>query len=105
MEKMYWFSPNKHGMDIEFRYNRVRNTMSEMVSGMGDWEHKKPTKEDYDLYEKLEKLADRLDEIRDLMFRNGCCPIKLTAKLYSLAMETVMWASEARGSGKSKYGV
>ena len=39
MAKLYPFSVQKHAHDIEFRKNRVWNTLRDMESGEVPWDH------------------------------------------------------------------
>ena len=96
MEKMYWFSTWKHAIDVEFRYNRLENEMYEMRNGIGRWAGHKMTKEDFDMYDKMEALAEKLDEVRDYMVGAGDGAVKLPGRLYSVAMDAVLWATNAR---------
>lgn len=84
MEKYYWFSTSKHAHDIEFRYNRVSNEIADMQYNAKE------------VPDQMYELQDKLDELRSYMC--GACgqPVKIPASLYDLAMETVLWAAEAR---------
>lgn len=97
MEKMYWFSTKNHAHDVEFRFARLQNEMYEMRNGLGKWEGKKMTKADFDTYEKMEVLADKLNEVRSYFAGAGDAPVKLPGSLYAIAMDSVCWATTVRG--------
>lgn len=97
MEKMYWFSTKNHAHDVEFRFARLQNEMYEMRNGLGKWEGKKMTQTDFDMYNKMEALAEKLDEVRDYMVGAGDVAVKLPGRLYSVAMDAVCWATTVRG--------
>lgn len=85
--KKYPFSVAKHQHDVEFRYNRVRNTLDDIYAGEIE-----ATGEQID---SLEELKDQLDELRSYVF--GSYPVCfLPGKFYELAIETVAWAENAR---------
>ena len=97
MKKMYWFSTKNHAHDVEFRFARLQNEMYEMRNGLGRWEGKKMTSADFDMYEKMEVLADKLDEVRSYFAGAGDAPVKLPGELYAVAMDAVWWALNVRG--------
>lgn len=87
--KLYPFSVQKHAHDIEFRRNRVKNIIYDILSG----EIKATNAE----LERLEKL---LDDLNDLLLavmnsRDGRIAY-LTGKQIGLAKETVLWAGTQR---------
>lgn len=85
--KTYPFSVAKHQHDVEFRYNRISNTIDDIYSGEIE-----ATSEQID---ELENLKDQLDELRGYVF--GSYPIcYLPGKIYGLAVETVAWAEHTR---------
>lgn len=91
MAKLYPFSVQKHAHDIEFRKNRVWNTLRDMESGEVPWDDKK-----YDvLTAHLEEVQDLLDVI--LSCRNGRV-VYLTGEQIGLAKEIVSWASNTRAN-------
>lgn len=82
--KEYYFSTQKHAIDIDFRYNRLTNLRARLES-------------DGKLVSvSLERTIERLAEIRHYMA--GACgrPIKLPADLYALAVDTIGWAASMR---------
>lgn len=96
MEKMYWFSTKNHAHDVEFRFARLQNEMYEMMNGLGKWEGHKLTERDFNMYDKMEALADQLDEVRSYFAGAGDAPVKLPGHLYAIAMDAVCWATEVR---------
>ena len=83
------YNTERHSHDIEFRYNRCRNVMSDMEMGEIKWND--------DVYDKLEKLSDVLNEIRS--FDGNCYPMTyLPYELYIVAKETIAWAGAERGT-------
>lgn len=90
--KTYPFSTAKHAHDIEFYWNRLRNTINDV--DIGDV---KMSSEEYDRLCALEEspvLHSILNKIA------GCCghPIWLTGPEIGLAKEIVAWASETRAA-------
>ena len=86
MTKMYYFSFAKHAHDLEFRRNRLKNTIDDMLMGEG--------KPDFDLIEKMEKEISQLEEI--MSYWDGYPASKIPAHLYGVAKDAVLWASNAR---------
>lgn len=99
-EKRYPFSVQKHAHDIEFRRNRVANSIDDMCYGEIEW--------DEDEFDRLEKLRDALDDLM-LAVMNGDGRVAwLTGSLFGLAKETVEWARMTRAgsmirNGKTEY--
>ena len=96
-EKKYPFSVQKHAHDIEFRKNRVWNTLRDMESGDIAWDEKQ-----YDM------LLDHLDQLRDLLdavmnSRDGRIAY-LTGKQIALAKDCIAWASGVRANTLIKNG-
>ena len=86
MAKMYWFSMAKHGHDLEFRMNRLKNTIDDMVMGDG--------KVDWDAVEKMEQEIEDIQEIFHYWCGGGA--VQLPANLYGVAKNASIWASETR---------
>jgi len=86
-QKRYPFSGTKHAHDIEFRYNRAYIEMREIE------ESDKP---DWDRYDRLEKLRDRLVDVMDYL-HDGVC--YLPGPIWALANESKNWATIQRGDG------
>lgn len=83
--KKYYFSVDKHGHDIEFFYNRVRNHIDDMTAGVEQF--------DPDKLDKLEELSDQVEEL--LAHMHGTV-VQLTGPQIRLAKECVMWAGAMR---------
>ena len=94
--KMYPFSVQKHAHDIEFRRNRVKNTIDAI--------HMKKffcTEENLQkLYVLEEKLTDLLLAI---MSGNGVV-CYLTGEQIALAKESVLWANDTRAETQRNKG-
>ena len=89
--KTYPFSTQKHAHDIEFRKNRVFCEMHDMEVGT--------TKMDWELYNKLYELKDKLDDLLEAVCNSRDGRIcYLTGPQIGLAKETVLWASETRAN-------
>ena len=80
-EKTYPFNATKHAHDIELRYNRVSNELSDLEQTRGS---------NYDDMAKLETLKYALDDLLSYM-RPGI--VWLDGKRYGLAKETVNWST------------
>ena len=88
------YNTENHSHDIEFRFNRCKNTMYGMEMGDIKW--------DDETYDKLEELCDRLDEIRN--YDGNFYPMTyLPYPLYELAKETIAWADNERHSHCHNY--
>ena len=95
--KLYPFSTVKHAHDIEYRRNRAKNEICDVLSGevkMSDEEFEK-------LCDLEEALTDLLEAV--LSSRDGrvCW---LAGKQYGLAKECVEWARNSRASSLIKSG-
>lgn len=92
-QKLYPFSIQKHAHDIEFRYNRMCNVLSEMQTapefgGRTDYTH-----------EEFDKLYDEIEEFREVyeaMFHGYSSVAWLTGRQLSLAKDAVAWAHDTR---------
>ena len=83
-EKRYPFSITKHGHNIEFAYNRLRNTVHAMENGEIPWD---------------DKVVDRLEEVQELYDNCMCEPVYFaTGKEYSLLQELSAWANDTRAA-------
>lgn len=84
--KMYYFSFNKHGHDLEFRRNRLKNTIDDMLASgiVTDWG-------------KVEEMEDEIEKINEIFtYWDGNPASKLPADLYQIANNAAIWASETR---------
>lgn len=95
--KKYPFSIAKHGHDIEFRINRIKNIRDDMrdAGTMTD-----------ELEERADNVLEALYEILSYYPEGGV--VWLPGKLYGIAKETAIWASETRAAtliahGKTEY--
>ena len=96
MQKTYPFSVQKHAHDIEFRRNRVKNTID--ACHRGKIVH---TNEDLQkLYVLEEKLTDLLAAI---MSGNGII-CYLTGEQIALARDSVLWANATRAETQRNKG-
>lgn len=86
--KYYFFSFQKHGHDIEFRANAIRNAMYDMEDGVEPMNGR--------VYDRLEKELDQLNEIME--WWDGRPASKIPGYLYGIAMEAVNWASNRRAA-------
>ena len=86
MEKMYYFSFSKHAHDLEFRRNRLKNTIDDILMGGG--------KVDWSAIEKMEKEIDDINEI--FTYWDGRPASKIPARLYGVAKNATLWASNTR---------
>lgn len=87
--KLYPFSQAKHAHDIEFRYNRVKNTMASFFDG----EIKLSDEE----FQELSNLEDALTELLEVVISSGNGKVVwLTGQQIGLAKECVLWATEIR---------
>lgn len=85
--KLYPFSVQKHAHDIEYRYNRAKIEMCDMID---------ERRINLDTFDKLEELCDNLVDLMHAL-RNGDGRVCwLTGKQYGLAKECVIWASNRR---------
>lgn len=71
-QKLYPFSIQKHAHDIEFRYNRMCNVLSEM------------------------QTAPEFREVYEAMFHGYSSVAWLTGRQLSLAKDAVAWAHDTR---------
>lgn len=100
-DKKYPFSVQKHAHDIEYRKNKVWNTLRDMESGEIPWDDKE--------YDRLQDLLDQLRGLLDVVqFGGNGYVVYLTGKQIGLAKECVAWASESRANsliaaGKAQY--
>ena len=96
MQKRYPFSVHKHAHDIEFRRNRVKNTIDACHMGEIFYTSENLQK----LYVLEEKLTDLLLAV---MSGNGIV-CYLTGEQIALAKESVLWANETRAETQRKKG-
>ena len=85
MAKLYPFNATKHAHDVEFRYNRVFNTMHD----------KRMNGEVDDEYEKLDELHTKLQGVLEQCMGGGI--VWLEGKDWALANECIGWAATMRG--------
>lgn len=87
--KLYPFSINKHGHDIEFYENRLYNTMCAMQTG------EQPM--DYERYDKISAMYyGDLQELLDAINGSHTPTAYLTGKQIGLAKKIVFWAITQR---------
>ena len=86
--KWYYFSFAKHAHDIQFRINRLQNTLDDAWYGN--------IKLSGEQVEKMEKEIEDLNEVLNCW--DGRPASKIPANLYGVAQNAVTWARETRSA-------
>ncbi len=87
-EKRYPFSMIKYGHDVEFAYNRLKNTVHDMEQGIIPWN---------------DKTLDRLEEVEALYENCISEPVYFaTSREYGLLQELSAWAKDTRAETQSR---
>lgn len=92
--KLYPFSIAKHGHDIEYRYNRLKNIESDYFSGEIDL-----TDIEFDKLEKELEIVEKAYETILNTFSDGRV-VWVDGKTLGILKECVAWATTERDSHK-----